>query len=138
MARLVLIEGPPCGGKTTEAKRRARMNDIVIDADLLAMALGSNDEHTHPGHTKSLAAKLRDYALLQAKNMPVTVYFVSASPTAQAQILADQVITCDPGIEVCLARASQRPHWTKESINRWYEVRGESKVVRKKSSSRKW
>lgn len=138
MARVVLVEGPPCGGKTTEAKRRRRLNDIIIDADLLAMALGSPDEHTHSGYTKSLAAKLRDYALLQARDLPVTVYMVSASPTAPAQILADSVVTCDPGQEVCMSRSAMRPGWTKQAIARWYEVRGESPVVRKKTASRKW
>ena len=114
------------------------MNDIIIDADLIAMALGSPDEHAHSGHTKALAAKIRDYAFLQAKDLPVTLYVVSASPKAESLIVADEIVICDPGVDTCLARASKRPGWTKEAIARWYEVREASSIVRKKTASRKW
>lgn len=100
-----------------------REGDIIIDADLLAMALGSHDPHDHPGHTKALAAKLRDLAVREATKGSYTAWVISASPTAEKDIPHTRAYCQDPGIETCLARAKARPHWTRKAIEDWYARR---------------
>lgn len=118
-----LVSGSPCSGKTTFAKQHAGPNDVIIDADLLAEALGSRDSHDHPGHTKALAAKLRDLAVREATRGSYKTWVVSASPLAEQLIPHVAVYVQDPGKAVCLERAKSRPHWTTAAIEEWYDKR---------------
>lgn len=118
-----LVSGPPCSGKTTFAKKNMQPGDVIIDADLLAQALGSPSTHDHPGHTKALAAKLRDVATREAVKGSYTTWVVSASPLAEKLIPHTKAYCQDPGIQTCLERAKGRPHWTREAIKEWYEKR---------------
>src|SRR5690606_26980022 len=90
-----LVMGAPCSGKTTEAMRRKQADDIIIDADRLAEALGSRSPHAHPAHIKALAAHLRDVACVKASQQRCDVYIVSASPNAQNTIPHDTLIAMD-------------------------------------------
>lgn len=120
---VTLIVGAPCSGKTTMAKSLAGPEDIIIDADLLAVALGSPDSHNHPGHIKALAGVLRDAATNDVIRHGHKAFVVSASPTAENSIPHTEVIVCDPGMAACLTRAANRPKWTKEAIRKYYSAR---------------
>lgn len=138
MAHTILYIGPPCGGKTTEARKRMGPEDILIDADLLSQALGSVSSHGHSGYQKSLGAKLRDYAIAQTSQMNVTVHVVSASPTAESQISHNDLVLCNPGKAACIARAASRPSWTVAAIEKWYETRKGADIVERKPFSKSW
>lgn len=124
-----LIIGPPTSGKTTKAKSLAGPDDIIIDADLIAQALGSPDSHNHPGPIKALAAHLRDAATNEVIKQGHKAYVVSASPTAENSIPHSEVIVCDPGVAECLTRANARPRWTRDAIRRWYESRSSNTIT---------
>lgn len=133
-----LIAGPPCSGKTSYAKANMKTGSVLIDADLLAEALGSPSTHDHPPHIKALAAKARDFATKQANRTASDVWIVSASPTAEKNIPHDEVIVIDTPRQVCYQRAERRPRWTREAINKWFEARGKKDVTPKKTKARAW
>lgn len=132
-----LIHGAPASGKTTEAKRRAKPGDIIIDSDLLAEALGSPSSHDHPAHVKSLAMHLRDVAVAKTAHQACDVYIVSASPNAVNTIPHDTAILCDPGMGTCLARAKMRPKWTTLAVKTWYQ-NYDPEQKSKRLRTRKW
>jgi len=114
-----------------------REGDIIVDADLLAQALGSPSTHAHPAHVKALAAQARDFVTSKAPRQKCDVYIVSASPNAAKTIPHDTVIECIPTLTECLARAKRRPAWTASAIREWFEkyVPGEEGS---KLRSRRW
>ena len=126
---IILVTGAPCSGKTTKAQQLSGPNDIIIDADLLAQALGSRDGHDHPGHIKALAAVLRDVATNEVIRLGHRAYVISANPNAENAIPHSEVIHCDPGIAECLNRAKGRPSWTRKAITKWYSARAELNTV---------
>lgn len=134
---VILVTGPPCGGKTSYVRQHKLADDIVIDADLLAQALGSESSHDHPAHLKALASRLRDVATQEAVKGHRRAWVVSASPTAEASILHSDSVCVDPGIATCMARAEGRPHWTQEAIRSWYAKR-EPVLQHKRTSTRTW
>lgn len=134
---IMLVTGPPCAGKTRYVREHKHPDDIVIDADLLAQALGSGSTHDHPGAIKALAAKLRDVATTEVVRSGRRAWIISASPTAEAQILHSDSVCIDPGIATCMARAEGRPHWTQEAIAEWYAKR-EPVTRRKTAATRSW
>lgn len=40
-----VISGAPCAGKTTYVKEHQKSGDVVIDADAIASAFGSEQKH---------------------------------------------------------------------------------------------
>jgi hypothetical protein len=118
---IVLVHGAACSGKTTYVREHMAPGDVIIDADLLAMALGSTDAHDHPAYIKNLGVKLRDLAIREAARASYTAWIVSSSPKATKIIPHTSSIHLDPGRDVCMKRASSRPSWTKEAIAEYYD-----------------
>lgn len=128
---LYVITGPPCGGKTTWARRRARPGDIVIDLDAIAQALTVGGEtHQHARAVLRCAQRARSVAIDEAlRHVACTdVYVIHALPEPRhleryAQHGA-QVVTLDPGRAVVEARvAEQRPASARAVVARWYARR---------------
>lgn len=46
-ARVVIVVGPPCSGKTTFVQDNAEPADLIVDYDAIAASLGSPVEHDH-------------------------------------------------------------------------------------------
>lgn len=134
---IILVTGPPCGGKSRYVQQHRQPDDIVVDADLLAQALGSVSSHDHPGHIKSLAAKLRDFATQQVSRSGRRAWVISASPTAEASIPHTDSICVDPGMTACLARAEDRPHWTAGAVRDWYAKR-QPVIQHRTTATRSW
>jgi len=118
---IILVHGAPCSGKTEYVKGKMQEGDVVIDADLLAQALGSPESHDHPGHIKSLGMKLRDVAIREASRGTYKTWVISASPRATQTIPHTSSLHLDPGMDVCLSRSQGRPSWTKEAIHDYYD-----------------
>jgi predicted kinase len=128
-ARVVLIAGPPCSGKTTLALQLAQTGELVVDRDAIARQLGSPRLHMHSRYVTRLA-ELRMRAMLvqlQAGAFTGTAYVVRCLPRrtqrdALAHRLGAEVRLLDPGVAECLRRATVdgRPPGTVEAIRQWY------------------
>lgn len=128
--KVVLVSGPPCAGKTTYVDEHRGPDDVVIDFDALAHALGYPTTHVawpadaHPARTVALRA--RASALRAAAEVlgPHTVWLVQANPTGdQTHLRIDERHVLDPGADECHRRATERNGDT-DSIHReiehWY------------------
>lgn len=150
---VVLIAGPPCGGKSTLAASLARARPgIVLDRDVIARELGSTRGwlHEDPLTERAEQIMLGEMARIgQADD--VVAYVVRSVPTPGAraelaqQLRADVVYVVDPGIGECMRRASAdgRPPGTHAGVRDWYRRYGPSGVDRRPeaprlSTSRAW
>lgn len=127
---LFVVIGPPAGGKSTWVREHAKPGDITIDYDALANTLtprgkGSHEHTTEVKKvTKAARAAAVETALLLSDQ--VDVYVIHSTPSEQLlnkyRNRGAEVIVCDPGLEVTLARAkAERPWWMQGAIKRWYE-----------------
>lgn len=130
-----VITGPPCAGKTTHIAEHRRPNDLVVDLDTIAQALGYPDPHinwnsTHPAVEASREAR---YAIIGAvlKNRiraNTTAWIIDSNPTPAMLRWYRQakatITTLDPGAKVCHDRADadQRPALTHQHIDDWYAI----------------
>ncbi|WP_314148229.1 HNH endonuclease [uncultured Leifsonia sp.] len=129
-ASVVVVIGPPAGGKTTYVLAHAKPADVVIDMDRIARALmGAEPEQSHeyPDHVRHVAISARKAAIRTATRLRerVTVWLIHAVPTPQELAeyvgLGWQVITIDPGREVVEQRCRElRPEVMQLHVRRWY------------------
>jgi hypothetical protein len=134
-ATIVVVMGPPAGGKSTYVLEHARPMDIAVDMDQIARALMAHppaQTHEYPDHVRHVAIKARAGAIHAATRLRerVTVWLIHAIP--QPDDLADykrmgyQVVTVDPGRAVVEARArTMRPEAQQTQIDRWYATYGQ-------------
>lgn len=143
---LIIVVGPPCGGKTTYAQAHAQPGDIIVDWDALAGALAAPGadpyDHAHP--VRRCAHRARSAVIAEALNHigECDVYLIHTSPRPAAlQAYARQgarVVVVDPGQEVVAARCqAERPPHTLAVAMRWYEDHHHSEFKIAKTS-RSW
>jgi predicted kinase len=112
--------GAPCSGKSTFVSENAKGNDIIVDMDRIALALavsGTQDfEYSEP--IRNIARQARPAivkgALLAGqgeRNLGVWIIHTDPSPQDRQMYRAMncKFVELDPGKDVCLARAKQRP-----------------------------
>lgn len=122
-----VLVGPPCAGKSTIAWSSAGADDLIIDYDKIAEALGGTT-HMSAGSVAQAAIKARSAVISYAlKGIPEDTWLIHASPS-QAQIERYEQSGAtfhyvDPGIQTCLDRCSDdgRPAGTIDQIHQWYE-----------------
>jgi hypothetical protein len=131
-ARIVVVMGPTCGGKTTHVLERAVLGDIVIDLDLIARALSGgildDRSHVYPQHVRHVAIGARKAAIDRATrltNTGATVWIIHADPSPEDletyRFLRYEVVTIDPGRDVVEARvAAERPAYMRPYVAKWY------------------
>lgn len=129
-ARVVVVTGPPAGGKTTYIAERATANDIAIDLDSIARALmpvALDNSHTYPAHVRHVAIGARKAAIERATRLRerATVWIIHAIPTpdelANYRSMHWEVVVCDPGRDVVLDRCRRlRPDYMLPAVDRWY------------------
>jgi predicted kinase len=132
MALFVVI-GPPASGKSTWVREHAKQGDIVIDFDLLAMAMaGPNaDPHDHPPSLMAVARAARTAAIEAAlrQRHHTDVYVIHSSPSAERMAeyhrAGAKVVTVDPGKDVVRQRCKgERPARMFGVIDAWYKEHG--------------
>lgn len=128
-SRVVLLCGPPCGGKTTRARELAGPGDLVVDFDQVARALGSPVGWRHPEPYRTQAAQwVVDLMDQLPGHGPGTAYVIRSLPKPQQRAIAarmtraEETHVLDPGVAECLRRATVdgRPEGTAEQIRSWY------------------
>lgn len=137
---IVLVMGPPCAGKSTFVRDHAASDELVIDYDVIAVALGSPDHHSHPDSFRPAVVRARGAVLTMVRRgeLPKVrrVWIVSSDPFAAKKYMHHRVELLDPGIDVVLERAArERPGVWADLIRRWYEVISASAAG---SASRTW
>lgn len=143
---LIVVTGPPAGGKSTWVREHARPGDIIVDYDLLAGALTapSADAHDHTRTVRDVAFRARSAAIREAlKHLDqVDVYLIHSLPSADvAAKYAEhgaRIVTVDPGRDVVMARIMrERPASARAVAERWYATQSDTQAVTQRSS-RNW
>jgi len=126
MARITLIWGPPCAGKTTEAARIKTPTDILLERDTMHTALTGLDSHNHTENGMKLVNAGYRAMLETAKDLKGQFIFVSGAPTQeQRQPFLDagaemRLIYADR--QTCLTRAkTERPTEWQTYVNNWFD-----------------
>lgn len=125
---LTVIVGPPCAGKSTYARRMARAGDVVVNYDLIAVALGSDRSHEAPPAVADAAFAARAAAVERCIRKGWTAWIIHTRPSRQQiaryRSAGARFVLLDPGMDKCLARAESdsRPAGTAERIREWYEM----------------
>lgn len=121
-----IVIGAPCSGKTTFAKANAADNDIIIDLDAIAQALGYPHAHGASGNIFRVALAARKAAISEAMHHGYSCWVIHTAPNAEQlesyKMQGAIVHVVDPGIDECLrrARADGRPNGTEAAIREWY------------------
>jgi hypothetical protein len=117
---ITIVTGPPCGGKSTYIRENAKPGDIVIDMDLIALALtfGDISSHSYPDKIRSVARAARNAAVKQALSIAqgerhLDVWIIHTDPGRDAQqmyrVSGGRFVELNPGKKVCLERLENRP-----------------------------
>ncbi len=133
--QIVLVTGPPLGGKSTYVKANALPGDVIIDYDDLATALGSDSRDRTMGWHGIINAT-RNAALreVQAGNVNADrVWIVSTNPNAAEMFPHHELIEINPGIDEVRRRTvgSDRTQPALDQQAKWFP--GESIGTRRPS-----
>lgn len=126
--RIVLVTGPPASGKSTYVREHAAPEDLVVDYDALAQAIGSPVTHGHAsGHREAVKAA-RNALIRRIRAGEVEApraWIVSANPEAVRIFPHHEVVRMDPGEDVVRERvAQQRPAEFEALLDDWYQPAG--------------
>lgn len=112
--------GAPCSGKSTYVREQAKGEDIIVDMDRIALSLAveGTADFEYSERIRNIARQARPAivkgALLAAqgeRRLGVWVIHTDPSPQDRQMYRAmnAQFVELDPGKDVCLARAKERP-----------------------------
>ncbi|MFG2025381.1 AAA family ATPase [Streptomyces sp. NPDC048825] len=135
---LYVVTGPPAAGKSSWTKAHAKADDIVIDLDLMALAMAGPgaDHHAHSEVLTKVVHRARFAALNEAyQHLDTTdVYVIHTQPSAKAlakyKRLKARIVTVDPGRDIVMQRigAMRSPEMERVAA-RWHNARrGQQRV----------
>jgi len=112
--------GAPCSGKSTYVRDNAKGEDIIVDMDRIALALAveGTADFEYSERIRNIARQARPAvvkgALLAAQGeRRLGVWIIHTDPSPQDRqmyrAMNAQFVELDPGKDVCLARAKERP-----------------------------
>ena len=112
--------GAPCSGKSTYVREQAKGEDIIVDMDRIALSLAveGTAEFEYSERIRNIARQARPAiikgALLAAQGeRRLGVWIIHTDPSPQDRqmyrAMNAQFVELDPGKDVCLARAKERP-----------------------------
>lgn len=144
---LYVVTGPPASGKSSWIQAHAKPSDIVIDLDLMALAMAGPgaDHHAHGDVLMKVVHRARFAALNEAyQHLDTTdVYVIHTQPSAKAlakyKRLQARIIVVDPGQSIVMQRIeTMRQPGMKAVATRWYKAnRGRSRSAMPQAS-RDW
>lgn len=127
---LHIITGAPCSGKSTYVREHAAPDDVRIDFDAMATALGSSTPHGSKGRVRGATFAARKAAIywLLANDTPDSDSWIIHSSPADWQKAAytdagAEFVEMTTDLETCLARAEadERPDGEAEKIRAWFQ-----------------
>jgi predicted kinase len=145
---LYVITGPPGAGKSSWIRAHAKACDIVIDLDLMALAMAGPgaDHRAHTPELLRVVHRARQAALYEAEKVLDTtdVYVIHTMPQAKARArykrLGARIVTVDPGESIVRQRVKDmRQPGMEAVVTRWYRDRrkGGSRPLTRQAS-RAW
>jgi len=143
MAKIKVITGAPCSGKTTYAKQHMRDNDILYDFDDLMMCLTGLPYQQTNLHVLGYVIDIRDLLISRLRtdaNIDVAYIIV----TTVSELLLSQLnnmdvdyITMDTTLEVCLTRLHDSTRTNKDNLSiaivEWYTPKQNAKQVEQRT-----
>jgi predicted kinase len=117
--------GAPCSGKSTYVRNNAKGEDIIVDMDRIALALAveGTADFEYSERIRNIARQARPAvvkgALLAAQGeRRLGVWIIHTDPSPQDRqmyrAMNSQFVELDPGKDVCLARAKERPQLNRQ------------------------
>jgi hypothetical protein len=117
---ITVVTGPPCSGKSTYIRENAAVDDIVIDLDVLALALTTEgmESHGYSDYVRKVARDARLAAVKSAIRLAqgeryLGVWIVHSDPSVEDRrgyrAVNAQMVEMNPGKAVCLQRLEFRP-----------------------------
>ncbi|MEE4493569.1 AAA family ATPase [Streptomyces sp. BE230] len=145
---LFVVCGPPAAGKSSWIRAHAKAADIVIDLDLIALAMAGPgaDHHNHSPELLRIVYRARTAAIHEAEQVldRTDVYLIHTMPGAKARTrykrLGARIITVDPGEAIVRQRVKDMRQPAMEGVvTRWYRDhrKGGSRPVTRQAS-RDW
>lgn len=133
MGNVTLVAGPPCSGKTTWVTERRGKHDIVIDADLIAFAIGSPDTHGHQPYVWPFVRAMVDAATRTARraehntdiiDQAPHIWIIRGAPTREERDSYPNVIVLAVDEKTCRRRAldAGRPAQWADLITAWWDT----------------
>lgn len=112
--------GAPCSGKSTYVRDHAKGDDIIVDMDRIALSLAveGTSDYQYSERIRNIARQARPAivkgALLAAQGeRRLGVWIIHTDPSPQDRqmyrAMNAQFVELDPGKDVCLTRAKERP-----------------------------
>ena len=144
---LIVVTGPPAAGKSSWIKAHAKATDVVIDLDLMALAMAGPgaDHHAHGDVLMRVVHRARFAALNEAYQHldKVDVYVIHTQPSAKAlakyKRLEARIVTVDPGREIVMQRVkAMRQPEMERVVTRWYNARRGRPPGSMPQASRTW
>lgn len=131
---IVVVSGPPCAGKSTYIDENRAPQDLIVDMDRIAHALGyptpQIDYNTdHPA--RQLALAVRASILKRLPTRDATAWIVATWPDlGYWERRGVHVIQLDPGADECHRRADEigRASSTHQQIDQWYAEHGPTRA----------
>lgn len=128
---LYVITGPPGAGKSSWIRAHATARDIVIDLDLIAVAMAGPgaDHHAHSPELMRVVYRARSAAIHEAEQLAdrADVYLVHTMPQPKARAryrkLGAEIIVVDPGEALVRQRVTDmRQPELQAVVTRWYRA----------------
>jgi len=144
---LHVVTGPPAAGKSSWIKAHAKADDIVIDLDLMALAMAGPgaDHHAHGEVLMRVVHRARFAALNEAYQHldKVDVYVIHTQPSAKTlakyKRLDARIVTVDPGRDIVMGRIkAMRQPGMERVATRWYNARRGQPRGAMPQASRAW
>ncbi|MEU2233152.1 hypothetical protein [Streptomyces vietnamensis] len=144
---LYVVTGPPAAGKSSWIQAHATARDIVIDLDLIAVALTGPGapRWNHDSVVQRVAQKARYAAIDEACQHldKVDVYLIHTMPNPKAMArykrLEAEIVAVDPGRDIVMARIeAMRSPDMQRVATRWYNRRKTLPRPAMPQASRQW